>query len=667
MKSIKFCLIFFSLIFFLSIFLIEKVCAGTAEQKKGRNMKYLVYYGEWDSEKISRVFDFDLVILHPGNDLENITPEMIEEIKNGRDGMAGTDDDIMVIAYVSIGEDERVPRGAGNIENKEEGPVFYDKGLNYVENDYPSRYVDQVSYVFNEKGFFNYLPGGLPEIFAGHDGLPDENGKWGSYFVNPGDPLWQDMIKKKMEKLSDDFGVDGFFLDTLDTASPWGNYGWTQENMALLVKKIREDFPDKYLIANRGFFLLEKYADIFRSSIDGIMFESFVSEWDWYRNTGIESPYAAENYKVLKNTLVPEMKKKDGFHLFVLDYLSPEQKDFYNIFFNGINLLEDTDYSYYISTPDLQKIFPPAENYFSEDYRIPSIQELNAEESEKGHFAVYIRLQDENNLLPGEDYFIDLRYGEKDSVSREISLLKKIEIDYEKTIILNGSEIKCSSYGLDKDTDYYIYVKLIGKNPSIQTPYCKTFLHTTDGTYPGVIYSLQGEGRESSVYLTWEKESEKSNIYTGDSPDNLNFLKTVTGNSAVVDNLINGKIYYFSLSALSETGQEGPIANPVTVCPKDCTPPPPPEGLYVEYDKETEKLHITWNPVICDDLSCYRLYCFPSEQKIRLPLIIPSHMSEIFIDNLSVSHSYKIFITSVDYNNNQSNPCEIKEIFIGDN
>ncbi|MEQ8192510.1 MAG: hypothetical protein ABRQ39_31385, partial [Candidatus Eremiobacterota bacterium] len=310
------------------------------------------------------------------------------------------------------------------------------------------------------------------------------------------------------------------------------------------------------------------------------------------------------------------------------------------------------------------KIFPPVEKYFTEDYRIPSIKKVRAEESEKGKFLVYIGIDGQNNLLPGKDYFIDLRYGEKDSIFSEISLLQKIEIDYEENVILNGSEIICSSFGLDKDTDYYIYVKLIGKNPSLQTPYSKTVLHTTDGIYPGIIYSLEGEGRESSVYVTWENNCNRFNIYSGDSPGNLNFLKTVTGNSAVIDNLVNGTIYYFSVSPLSETDQEGPVAYPVALCPKDCTPPPSPEGLYVEYKKENKKLQVMWNPVICDDLSCYRLYCFPSEQKIRLPFIIPSHICEMFIDNLSISHSYKIFVTSVDYNNNQSNPCEIKEIFI---
>ena len=662
MKFVSYLIIILSL-----ICSVEVLLANPGKNPKWPPKNYLVYYGEWDSEKISKAQDFDLVILHPGEKLDNITKESIKNLGHSKDHLEGTDGDVIIIAYISIGEDEDVPRGPGNPKDRLSGPVFRDKNKGTVEakNDYPTRYLDEISYVFNEKGFFNWLPNGLPVMVHGHDGLPDENGKWQSYYVNPGDPLWQNLLINRMKILDTQYGVDGFFLDTLDTASPWGNYSWTQKDMVLLISKIRKEFPHKYLIANRGFFLLEKYADLFRSSIDGLMFESFISEWDWYRNIGIESPYLEDNYKILKEYILPNSRKEDGFHLFVLNYLNLEQKDFYNILYDQMEILKDIPYSSCISTPDLQQIYPPPASYISEEaYIIPKIKNLKVRETNKGNFTINFLLEgiETTDLIPGENLFLDIRYSEKDISIKKVQLLKRVYVDYNSFIKDN---ISVSSSGLDKDTTYYFFVKLLTKNPSIQTPYEKSTLHTEDGLYPGLIYSLQGEGRESSVYLIWEDEYVKSyNIYMGQDPESMTKYSTSTENNITIEGLTNNKAYYFSVSATSDKGEEGCLSAPIIVYPQDCTPPPSPENIRIEYRKERKELYITWDVIYCQDLAGYMLYCFPREKGLRLPIILGSDVYETILEGLIEGYDYQLFITSIDYNNNQSQPAEVKEILI---
>jgi TM1410 hypothetical-related protein. len=74
-------------------------------------------------------------------------------------------------------------------------------------------------------------------------------------------------------------GCDGLFLDTIDTASPWSPwpYRWMVVQMSDLVGWLRQTYPDKYLIANRGLFyfdpgLTTAYEHSIRPYIDADMF-----------------------------------------------------------------------------------------------------------------------------------------------------------------------------------------------------------------------------------------------------------------------------------------------------------------------------------------------------------------------------------------------------------
>ncbi|HOT96545.1 MAG TPA: T9SS type A sorting domain-containing protein [bacterium] len=253
---------------------------------------YLCYYGGWDNDRLFRAKDFDLVILEPSN----ISASQVAELKKGHDGLAGTADDVIVIGYVSIGEDHQGSRtGDGR------GPCYWDWGTSsivYTNAGYASWYLDD----------------------ADHDKKPDMNGNWGSYYVNAGDSSWRSFLKTSptgTDNILNTKHCDGLFLDTIDTASPWSPwpYRWMVVAMSDLVGWLHAVYPDKYLVANRGLFyfdpdLATAYAHSIRPFIDGVMFESYFKE-------GERAVWAAK--------INTEAAKPDGFAVIALDYYSASQ------------------------------------------------------------------------------------------------------------------------------------------------------------------------------------------------------------------------------------------------------------------------------------------------------------------------------------------------------
>ena len=89
------------------LFLGKGVQAGDNGQLPEFNttQPYLIYYGNWTAGHVDYArTNYHLVILHP---VSNITSNQIATIERGKDNIAGTTEDVMVVAYLSAGEDDR--------------------------------------------------------------------------------------------------------------------------------------------------------------------------------------------------------------------------------------------------------------------------------------------------------------------------------------------------------------------------------------------------------------------------------------------------------------------------------------------------------------------------------------------------------------------------------
>ena len=315
--------------------------------------KYLIYYGgDFSQQNVDLMKTFDVVVLHPNS--QGLTPAIVKELQDA--GVA------YVLGYISIGED--APKnGELPITHQGKGPIYRDDATQetiYQNQGIASFYVDSVY-----KADSNTYE---------HDGVADTNGIFGGYYIYPnsdwrwvinemrigGNPLVftqrqysaglkQIVGERDLNNLSSktaNFGFDGFFLDTIDTAGPYtgeGWYPWVAEEMQKTVKFISDTYPDKAILANRGSFFFHaglhntKYnispIDYsIRPYINAMLFESYMLDSD-INHTGI-SPYFLDNHKSVMPKLMSEANRPDGFTVTGMDYMMNRPDGLYNDLFN---------------------------------------------------------------------------------------------------------------------------------------------------------------------------------------------------------------------------------------------------------------------------------------------------------------------------------------------
>lgn len=93
-----------------------------------------------------------------------------------------------------------------------------------------------------------------------------QNEEWGSLRIDPTDPDWRATMIRRTQ-LANERELDGLMLDTVDVVAL---HPEASEGMVALVEAIRKEMPDKYLMTNRGFAVLERVA----SQVDGVVFEN---------------------------------------------------------------------------------------------------------------------------------------------------------------------------------------------------------------------------------------------------------------------------------------------------------------------------------------------------------------------------------------------------------
>jgi hypothetical protein len=312
----------------LVLFLTNAALAGTNGTVAGLNTTtpYLIYYGNWTASQVDYArTNYHLVILHPGS---NITSNQVATIKAGKDNVPGTADDVLVLAYLSLGEDDR------------SGAPFADDGLGPRVDPRPSDTLP-LSTITNAIGLPSAGGTGYASYYlnakTNQSGIPDKNPNYGSYYVNAGAPAWWNVIKNMTKANSGQAGLDeiltsnvgnayncdGVFLDTIDTAAPdaWGtDYEWTSPGMQATVQRIRTNYVGKLIMANRGLFYfdsnLKTYPYTLRPYVDMVMFESYYID----SSAGEVSTSFPDNKYDFAPKINAEAGRPDGFTVLVVDY-----------------------------------------------------------------------------------------------------------------------------------------------------------------------------------------------------------------------------------------------------------------------------------------------------------------------------------------------------------
>jgi hypothetical protein len=108
-----------------------------------------------------------------------------------------------------------------------------------------------------------------------------------------------------------DYGFDGVFLDTVDTAIDVAPE--TMPGMIELIEGLRTAYPNALLVQNRGFRVAEQVA----ADIDAVMFEDLSTSYDFD---------AAEYARVDNSNEAEQMvalRERTGLPILALDYADP--------------------------------------------------------------------------------------------------------------------------------------------------------------------------------------------------------------------------------------------------------------------------------------------------------------------------------------------------------
>lgn len=291
-------------------------CAGVflaLPAAAARIASHLTHYGSWQDSDVALFQRFGLVALQPGM----YSPSSGEAQAIAQVRANGT----KVLLYISIGEDASTYNQAAPARGDGRGPVHADAktgAIIYENKGVASYYLDE----WNAKGIDSAAANKVP------DGIPDRQSDWGACLVNAGDTAWQRVVLNEAARLTA-LGADGFFLDTPETADPWHGYGWTAPGMSGLIRRIREAYPGKYILLNRGLFFFDpdyplQYGACPRKYIDAVLFESYYTGSNYTTDLGGNgiwraNPFFASNKFISAPRLDAEMNRPDSrgavFHL----------------------------------------------------------------------------------------------------------------------------------------------------------------------------------------------------------------------------------------------------------------------------------------------------------------------------------------------------------------
>lgn len=494
-----------------------------------------VYYGDWDSAKLKQVQQFDLIVAHPGKDFRTWNSDLVSRLRQGTDGRLGSPDDTLVLAYLSVGEDENPPRGP---------------------EPFPKRYLDRQAYRL-EKDFLQMGADGLPRVQAGSDGIPDRNGAWGSYPVDPGDADWQKQLEQRLDRLVAS-GVDGFFLDTLDVAGD--DYKDLRPRLFQLVENLKHRHPQHFWVANRGVGLMQTDPPRFAKIFDGILLESWFAQWDWTLNRGVPSPYQEENLRLLREVVEPQI----GLQRLYLDYYDPQQTD------RGAILAQRGGRTPGCwSHPFLDRLDPsPGQT----ERKLEPPPDLRLSRNPQGLLECSLERGHRYEVWADQNYL----HGPSPWAVGSAANLHVRQVDF------HGNASAWRSYPI----------------PTAESP-----------GWSGGDWSTTDLDRV--VQFDWSEDSE-AEIWSGPEPAQLKPTGKRGRSGMRLDKLSNDKLLWVSLSA---PGGVPEVAKPAR--PHETSPPPVPQN--VQSRRHNGYLSLSWDEVDAKDLDGYRVYVRRPGHPLPLP------------------------------------------------
>ncbi|MGI9241075.1 MAG: endo alpha-1,4 polygalactosaminidase, partial [Verrucomicrobiales bacterium] len=174
-----------------------------------------------------------------------------------------------------------------------------------------------------------------------------ENANWGSDSVDITSPEWKKLVIGSLAKGAVDQGFDGFFLDTVDSLAHLVHKEperSSQYRAALidLIKDLKKAYPDKKILVNRGFSLLQDLGD----AVDGMVVESVFRTYNFARGR-YEPSRDGDTEQLVK--WIREIRL-EGLPVAVIDYVRPDDRQ---LAFQTARRIAALDCDGFITTPAL--------------------------------------------------------------------------------------------------------------------------------------------------------------------------------------------------------------------------------------------------------------------------------------------------------------------------
>ncbi len=411
--------------------------------------RYLIHYGAWDAAALALAKTHDLVIFHPGGGAW--TRAAVAELQ-----AAG----VLVLGYVSVGEDDRTI-GLGAAALRADPRFTGDRSGPRTDPRGPGA---------DGQPLTNLPPLGAPSPggsgFASwylddvdRDGLPDSNAEFGGAFVNAGDPKWFDVLQDMTLDGPDrkaglreilttshgrGLGCDGVFMDTFDTAAPnrWSSgskFEWTAAGFSAFTKRLRETYPDRLLLQNRGMFFFHPghphYRVTTRPYIDFAFYESYRLNSTPDSSLNPHPVHYPANRHVYAPKVMAEAGRPDGFRVLSLGYAAGSPDRMSELTLRGEStlgfdsLIEDirvtqelAGFRHYLSNPAVNSVnsfvrdhsnfadaTPPAwSSTWNSSSSLPPVPRVGIQQAVPGAGAVTVRWDVALDLHPVR-YVLDTR------------------------------------------------------------------------------------------------------------------------------------------------------------------------------------------------------------------------------------------------------------------
>ncbi|MGC8650937.1 MAG: endo alpha-1,4 polygalactosaminidase, partial [Hydrogenobaculum sp.] len=216
-----------------------------------------------------------------------------------------------------------------------------------------AKFVKKIRMLFYEKHlpkFIGYLSvGELDEGNRFYNQLKafaiGKNKMWHSKILDVTNENYQKFLVDKEAKYILKQGFDGFFLDTLNSykliipKKDWKSY---QAAIVNIVKALREKYPNKIIIVNRGFSVFSSI----RPYINGVLVESL------FKGINAKKEYVSTSQNTTNKLLNTLSHIKDsGVPVIVLDYANNKEEAF-----KDINRIKSYGFIPYVSNYNLDKV-----------------------------------------------------------------------------------------------------------------------------------------------------------------------------------------------------------------------------------------------------------------------------------------------------------------------